>query len=368
MKLIADVHIPFLKGVLEPFFEEIQYIATQDITPQTVRDADALLIRTRTNCNESLLSESKVKFIGSATIGFDHIDTDYCDKTGIKWVNSPGCNSDAVLQWVLSALFQIQDDFKIDYSGKVIGIVGVGNVGRRVANAARFLGFKVLCCDPPRVRNESLTDFVDFETITKESDIISFHVPLKLNGENATWHMANEKFFAEIKQGAIIINSSRGEVIDSNELLKAIQTKITKASAIDVWENEPNISAELIASSIIATPHIAGYSLEGKVLGTKMVVDKLSEFFNLGLHPWLPNPNPLTKKVLISHPESVKEIISKTYDIKADDIALRFSLDKFENLRNTYNYRRDFTGHEVVADNNTIIDVISKLGFQVNNK
>lgn len=361
MRLIADKNIPFLKGVLEPFFD-VEYYSGSEITSEIVRNADALIIRTRTICDSNLLSGSKVKFIGSATIGFDHIDTNYCANNNITWVNAPGCNSAGVQQWVATALIHWAELNSMNLSGLTIGVVGVGNVGKKVVDLARVLGMKVLCCDPPRKRNEGLSDFVDFETVLKESDIITFHVPLNYEGVVNTFHMLNHHSIALCKPNVYIINSSRGEVLNTEGLISFLESNPNAQVALDVWENEPNLSVELLRKTIIATPHVAGYSLEGKVMGTKMVIDSLSQFFNLGICPWLPSPNPLVEKIKLTNPTNIAAAIKSTYNILGDD--LRNTFESFENLRNNYNYRRDFSGHTVDLYSK-YSDYLKKIGFSV---
>lgn len=361
MRLIADKNIPFLKGVLEPFFD-VEYYSGSDITAEIVRNADALIIRTRTVCDSNLLAGSKVKFIGSATIGFDHIDTNYCASNNITWVNAPGCNSAGVQQWVAAALIHWAELNSMSLFGLTIGVVGVGNVGRKVAELAKVLGMKVLCCDPPRKRIEDLTDYVDFETVLRESDIITFHVPLNYEGVDKTFHMLNPHSIALCKPNVYIINSSRGEVVNTEGLIAFLESNPNAQAALDVWENEPNLSVELLRKTIIATPHIAGYSLEGKVMGTKMVVDSLSQFFNLGIGPWLPNPNPLIEKVRVEQSLNIAATIKSTYNIMSDD--LRKTSESFENLRNSYNYRRDFSGH-IVAMSSKYSKDLNRVGFSV---
>jgi len=267
MKLVADINIPYLKGVFNPYFENVVLLPAKEITKEIVKDADALLVRTRTLCNIDLLEGSGVKFIGSATIGFDHIDTDYCNSRGIEWVNAAGCNSGADQQWVAAALLQISESKGINLEGKVLGIVGVGNVGSKVVEIGLALGMNVLCCDPPRKRDEHLADFVDIKTIAQCADFITLHVPLTSTGIDATYHIIDKELIEQFRDGAVLINSSRGEVVETQSLNEAITHKKIGAAALDVWENEPNISTELLTLVDIATPHIAGYSIEGKVNG-----------------------------------------------------------------------------------------------------
>ncbi|MGE0079475.1 MAG: 4-phosphoerythronate dehydrogenase [Bacteroidales bacterium] len=361
MRLVADKNIPFLKGVLESYFE-VEYLSGKDITSDVVRNADAMLIRTRTICNSALLSGSKVKFIGSATIGFDHIDTNYCDNNKIVWANAPGCNSAGVQQWVATALIHWAELNSKSLSGLTIGVVGVGNVGKKVVDVAKMFGMNVLCCDPPRKRSEELDSFVDLETILKNSDIITFHVPLNHDGADKTFHMLNSDSLSLCKPDVYILNSSRGEVVDTNGLLSFLNSKPKTQAALDVWENEPNVSTELMHRTIIATPHIAGYSLEGKVMGTKMIVESLSRFFGLGIDSWFPTPNPLDEKVVLDKVDNIFTAIKSTYNIVGDD--LRNANADFESLRNNYNYRRDFSGHAVNQSCNLLED-LKRIGFSV---
>jgi erythronate-4-phosphate dehydrogenase len=368
MKLVADINIPYIEGVLDSYFESVVLLPAKEITFDVVSDADALLVRTRTCCNGNLLEGSTVKFIGSATIGFDHIDSNYCNSRGIEWVNAPGCNSGAVQQWVVAALLQISKSRGINLEGKILGVVGVGNVGRKVVEVALALGIQVLCCDPPRKREEHLADFVDLKTLVQESDFISLHVPLTSEGTDATYHLFDKSLIDLLKDGVVLINSSRGEVIETHSLINAINNKRIAATALDVWENEPNISKDLLKIVDIATPHIAGYSVEGKVNGSRIVVDALSKFFNLGIHPWTPIQNPLTKKELIDSPINLVDVLLKTYEITKDDLTFRKSFHDFERVRSEYSLRREFSGFMISNVEKEIAIALKKLGFEINNQ
>jgi len=364
MKLVADINIPYLKGALDSYFKRVVLLPAKEITSDIVRDADALLVRTRTICNADLLEGSTVKFIGSATIGFDHIDSKYCNSRDIEWVNAPGCNSGGVQQWVASALVYISKVKRIDLNGKVLGVVGVGNVGKKVVEVGKALGMKVICCDPPRKRDENLLDFVDITTIAQQSDFVTFHVPLTNSGLDSTYHMVNSELLNSFKNGVVFLNSSRGEVVDTNSLIDSINGKKFSAVALDVWENEPTISHELLNLVDIATPHIAGYSLEGKVNGTSMVIDSMSRFFNLGIHPWTPKPNPTEVKEILQNPINLIDVIERISQIKVDDSQLRKMPDKFEQIRSDYNLRRDFTGYSISECNEDLASLLDSLGFK----
>ncbi len=336
IKIVADNKIPFLKGVFENV-AEIEYLNPADINHDSIKTADALIIRTRTNCNSDLLDNTNVKFIATATIGFDHIDTEYCKGKNIKWINAPGCNSFSVKQYVASALLTIARKKNINLSEKTIGIVGVGNVGSKVASVAKNFGMKVLLNDPPRERSEDKNKFVSIDKIISESDIITFHVPLIKDGIDKTYHMADESFFKKLKKDIIFFNTSRGSVVNNSALKAAIIEGKIEAALLDVWENEPNIDLELLNKVDIATPHIAGYSADGKANGTSVSVKGVSEFFNLGIDKnWYPKEIPSPKnsnEILIdcknkTAQQIFSEAVLSTYDILNDDKTLeRFSSD-----------------------------------------
>lgn len=314
MKIIADEAIPYLKGIFENECE-VEYYPGSEITPQRVKDADALIVRTRTKCNAQLLEGSKVKVIASATIGTDHIDRAWCQSHNIALFNAPGCNSGGVLQYFLTALFKCLStrelwqkflnctpdagsaaagaaDGAVTAAGDsasasapfTVGVIGVGNVGSKVAAACEGLGFEVLRNDPPKERQQTLAynsgylrivDFKDYyslDYLLENSDVVTLHVPL----DETTRGMADASFFARMKPGAIFINSSRGEVVDEAALLANINK--LAAVVLDVWVGEPNINKELLQSAFIATPHIAGYSAEGKIKGTQMAVEAIRRY------------------------------------------------------------------------------------------
>ena len=292
MKIVADDKIPFLKGILEPYANVI-YLPGKDITRNIVKDADALIIRTRTKCTEEFLSGTSLKFIGTATIGFDHIDTQFCGRNNIFWTNAPGCNSSSVQQYVIAALLKTAQEYGFSLKDKTLGIIGVGNVGSKVERFGKLMGMNVLLNDPPRARKEGRKDFVNLSDLLRASDIVTLHVPLNVVGRDSTYHMFDEKRLAKIKKGALLLNTSRGEVIETNALKKALSEGWLKGAVIDVWENEPDIDTGLLSLVNTATPHIAGYSTDGKANGTSKIVNSLCEFFKLPLKDWYPPDVPL---------------------------------------------------------------------------
>lgn len=372
MKVIADDKIPFLRGVLEPFLD-IEYVPGKDISREMLHEVDALLIRTRTRCNKELLEGTSVSFIATATIGYDHIDTDYCKKQGITWTNAPGCNSGSVLQYVASALLLYSKQNNIDLSQRVMGVVGVGNVGSKIVKLAEILGMQVILCDPPRARREGACGFMSLEGIKREADIISMHVPLNLVGEDITHHLVDDNFLTKLNDDTLLINSSRGEVVSTESLKRELrQKKLT--SIIDVWENEPTIDSELLDLAYIATPHIAGYSADGKANGTQMSVQALSRFFNLGLDNWEPDEIPLPDSSEIhcnglnkSFQEILTEVVLQTYDITIDNSWLRNDIGRFELYRSNYPIRREFRAFKIKCPNIKDDDKkkLRKLGFKI---
>jgi erythronate-4-phosphate dehydrogenase len=371
IKIIADDKIPFLEGVLEPY-AQVKYLPGRNISQDEIKNADALLIRTRTRCTRELLKGTGVKFIGTATIGFDHIDTGYCELNNIKWVNAPGCNSSSVQQYIAAALFKISREFRFSLKDKTIGIIGAGNVGEKVEKFCNLLGMKVLVNDPPRARKEGNEKFTELNALLKESDIITLHVPLSFVGEDKTFHMINEKSLRKMKKGAWLINTSRGEVAETLSLKKARSSGRLSGIVADVWENEPAIDSRLMQLSFIATPHIAGYSTDGKANGTSIVVNELARFFNIPLKDWYPEkvPAPSYPEIALNGrdkdtEETVRIAVEHTYNISEDDLKLRFSPSDFEKLRGDYPVRREFPAYTVNLEGSTVKTkkIIESLGF-----
>ncbi len=339
MKIVADVDVPFLKGVLEPY-AEVVYKKGPEITSADVKDADALILRTRTRCDAALLEGSSVKLIATATIGTDHVDFDYCNSHGIDVQNAAGCNAGGVMQYVFSALYGIAARKGIKIEGGTIGIVGVGNVGRRVEQMAEYLGFKVLRCDPPRADAEGPEGFCSLEYLLENSQIVTMHVPL----DETTRKMADAVFFSHMQPGAIFINASRGEVVDE-AALKMAMPKLG-ATVIDTWNNEPNVDEELVDLADIATPHIAGYSYQGKQMGTAMAVRAVARHFGLeALYDFFPADEPDHEPVLLDlHGKNhgqIAAVFQYNYPIFTDDFRFRMDPARFEKLRSEYQYRRE---------------------------
>lgn len=373
MKIVIDNKIPFIKNVFEPF-ADVEYIEGMTISNSDLLDADALIIRTRTRCNKQLLDGTAVKFIATATIGFDHIDTTYCEQHGIQWTNAPGCNSGSVQQWFMSALLTYAAEQKIDLTTRTLGIIGVGNVGKKILRFADSLGLKVLINDPPRARNEGTCGFNSLGSLIKECDILTLHVPLNMTGDDKTHHLFDLKKLAKLNPGCLLINSSRGEVIDNNALIEYSLKTGTGDIILDVWENEPDINTELLKEVYFATPHIAGYSTDGKANGTAIAVQKISEYFGLPLSDWYPDELPSPENSVITIDAKLKskqkfltEIIQSTYSIREDHTMLINSPESFESQRGNYPIRREPAGWQVnlYNDKRNYKMLLERLGFQV---
>jgi len=373
IRIIADDKIPYLKGALDAV-ADVEYLPGASITRSHLQKADALIVRTRTRCNEELLEGTPVKFIATATIGYDHIDVDYCRERGIVWTNAPGCNSGSVQQYLAAALVFLARKFSMELKGTTLGIVGVGHVGKKVQQVAEIFGMRLLLNDPPRERQEGSDSFVSLAEICRQADIITFHVPLIKGGPDNTFHLAGESFFAGLRKGVIIINSSRGEVVETAALKKALGEAVVKAAVIDVWENEPVIDRQLLSMVTLGTPHIAGYSRDGKAGGTMMSVQAISRFFNLGLDHWQPpgielppHPEIFIDPAGKSREQVLQEAVYATYKIEEDDRRLREDVSSFERQREQYPVRREFYAYRVALKNPAAkyIEPLRALGFQI---
>lgn len=338
-KIVIDDKIPYIKETISKLTNRAVYIPGNMIGNDDIRDADALIIRTRTHCDAQLLKGSNVKFVATATIGYDHIDTNFMEQAGIKWINCPGCNASSVAQYIDAVLTLIKTEKHIDIQKQTIGIVGCGHVGKKVVEVAKRKGMNILICDPPRSDAEGEKGFVSMEQIAKEADIITFHVPLTKEGRYPTYHLANETLFDSLSKRPIIINSSRGAVVDNEALLYAINYNKVKDAVIDTWENEPNISKELLKCVWIGTPHIAGYSADGKTNADNMVISALCEFFSLPMQPAICPPEIPNADLC---PKNEDERTLFFYNPIPESNKLKLEPEKFEWFRNNYPLRREY--------------------------
>ena len=323
MQIAIDPYIPFVRGLFEKYGAKVVY-------GDNINGCDAVIIRTRTRCDSAFLKNHSPKIIATATIGYDHIDVEYCHRHGIELVTAAGCNARAVAQWVFAALIALNVDNPPEHT---LGIVGVGNVGSVVDRIARSVGFRTLLCDPPRAAHEN--GFVTLDFLLENSTIVTLHTPLN----TTTRGMADESFFKKISREAIFLNSSRGEVVNERALLDSGLKKI----ALDVWCNEPKIDRELLERVNIATPHIAGYSQQGKAMGSAIVVRAVAASLGIDeLLNWYP---PEVEPTMINESltwQQMRQTMCANYSILADDCALRKAPLQFENLRSNYHYRKEF--------------------------
>ena len=314
--IVVDRDIPFIAGVFEPWFS-VRYLAGREIGPDAVRDAVALVVRTRTRCDAQLLAGSSVRLVATATIGTDHIDGAFCAAQGITVVSAPGCNAAAVAQYVRTAMRALS----LDTPGATLGVIGVGHVGSLVAAAGRRSGLRVLLNDPPRAAAEGPAAFTPLPDLLTQADIVTLHIPLWPENRD----FADAAFFSRLRPGTAFINASRGEVVDEEALLLARPG--LGALVIDTWKNEPSINRRLLEAADIATPHIAGYSIQGKIKGTEAVVRAVGKTFGI--------------PALTSFSVRGVPLPQEPYDIWADTAALRADPAAFESLRAQYAYRND---------------------------
>lgn len=330
VKIVVDKAIPFIRERF-PKDAEILYVSGGEFTPELVSDADAIIIRTRTVCDSSLLKDSKVRLIATATIGTDHIDIPWCEKNGISVRNAPGCNAPGVAQYLFASIFR--NGFDPDLH--TLGLIGYGNVGHVVVDWARQMGIKFLVSDPPREeRGDKEVEYVPMEYLLQKSDVITLHVPLIKDGRHPTLNLIGKDELEKIKKNALLVNSSRGGVVDEKALKPLLKEKRIKA-IIDVWENEPFIDEELVKFASIATPHIAGYSEQGKMRATRMALEAVNEILEIPMNisglECIPQ-----KKMKIT-----RKLIEDSYNPMSDSQKLNSEIRNFENLRNHYHYRQE---------------------------
>jgi len=312
MLITLDKDIKNLRGIFEPCFS-VQYLNSNDISKENLKDSEALIVRSTRKYGAETLLGTNVRFIGTVTSGFEHIDTDFCEKNGIFWTTAHGSNARSVAEYVSAALVEISKKINLPLNELMLGIVGVGAVGSEVKKEAEKFGMRLLLCDPPKNLNDNIFD----------ADIITLHTPLEKGGKYPTWHLANEEFFRKMKKGAWLINTSRGAVCGSEALRQALRGKHLGGAVIDVWENEPNIDESLLPLIEIATPHIAGHSAEAKINAANMLVKSIGEYFNIG---------ELKNKTLPLPQDSG----NGNYLIRTDDLNFRKEPKKFAEIRNGY--------------------------------
>ncbi|WP_443897749.1 NAD(P)-dependent oxidoreductase [Paraprevotella clara] len=340
MKIVVDDKIPFIREAIAQISTDVIYKPGIAISPDDIHDADALIIRTRTRCDETLLKGSKVSFIATATIGYDHLDIEYLKRAHITWTNCPGCNANSVGQYIHSCLLLLEKEKGYNL------LVGVGHVGHAVIEAIRPLGVQILLNDPPqkealRKAGKPHEFFLKMEELQEKCDIISFHTPLITKGPYPTFHLANKTFFNALKKQPIIINTSRGAVVDNTDVLQALKDGIIRDAIIDTWENEPNINQELLNLIYIGTPHIAGYSADGKANATRMALTALCNHFHLPVTFQIRVPQ-LPEEELPEPNLTETERALVLYNPHTDSLKLKSHPTMFEELRGNYPLRREF--------------------------
>ena len=339
LKIIIDQNIPFVRGVFESV-ANVQYLSSQNIDNQAIKDADVLIVRTRTRCNELLLHNAKVRFIATATAGSDHIDFDFCKKNNIEIAVAFGCNARSVAQYVASAIGFWQKKNGFENENLTIGIVGCGYVGKEVEKVAKLLNINILLNDTPLQKSTGSTKFVSLQHIAENADIITFHTPLTFDGEFPTKNLANRDFFENIRRKPLIINAARGGVVDETELLKAYKSGKIADFVLDCWENEPQISHEMLKNALIATPHIAGYSADGKANAAKIIVRAVAQFFGFEELKNFDVILPKNEKKCTDF-KSAQKLFLDNYNIEFDSKNLKSNPQNFEFFRNNYYERRE---------------------------
>ncbi len=385
MKIIADINIPFVADCFSSI-GEVAVVPGPKIKPEVISDADILLVRSVTPVNSDLLKAGKVRFVGTATIGLDHIDIDFLQRTGIGFASAPGSNANSVAEYVVAALLSVGKKHKIELEGKSIGIIGVGNCGSRIAKKCAALGMKPYLNDPPLQRQTGQGKYLALEELF-DCDFITLHTPLAFEGIDRTFHLADERFFKSLKNGCVFFNASRGGVVETAALKAAIKSGRLGAVVLDVWENEPEIDVELLEMVDIGTAHIAGYSLDGKVEGMIMIYKAVCEHFGFEAEftakSFLPVPAVPQLEVDAEgtgEQEILRTVVEKVYRISEDDLRLReisnIQEDKraafFSRLRKDYPIRREFRNTRIIivdseqriADSKRISEKLAGVGFR----
>lgn len=378
MRILADQNIPFAKQAFADIGEVSNFVG-RELSAEDVRDVDILLVRSVSKVNAALLQGSQVKFVGSATIGTDHIDLDYLQQHNIGFANAPGSNATSAAEYVLTALLHVAVNKHLDLQALQVGIVGYGNVGSRVARLFRALGIQCHIYDPPRQQRLADIEYCDWQTICA-CDVISAHVPLTKEGDYPTYQMFNHEFFSCLQPGALFINTSRGDAVDEAALLTRLNSDHVLHLVLDVWQNEPSINPRLVEQSYISTPHIAGYAYDGKLRGTEMVYQAVCQRFDVvpqwNMQSVLTDGN--TKLVVDEDPDFIAalyNLIRQAYTITEDSNKLRGILQMnneqaalhFDSLRKNYPKRREFAHFEVDASGlaQTRQRIIQQLGFKL---
>jgi len=376
MLIVADENIPLLDAFFAGF-GEIRRVPGRSIDRATVEQADVLLVRSVTNVNRALLEGSKVRFVGTCTIGTDHLDLDYFNEAGISWSSAPGCNARGVVDYVLGSLMTLAEIEGVDLPQRTYGVIGAGEVGGRLIKVLKGLGWNVKVCDPPRQAAEG-GDYVSLEQIIEQCDVISLHTPLTRTGEGATWHLFDEQRLQQLQPGTWLINAARGPVVDNAALRNVLLEREDLQAVLDVWEAEPEVDVALAELCVLATPHIAGYSLDGKQRGTAQIYQAYCEFIvqppSIQLSDLLPAPwlSEVTLHADSDPAWALAMLCRGVYDPRRDDADFRRSLvgsvgeqrAAFDVLRKQYPVRREIEGLKVRIDGDSpqLQQIVAALG------
>lgn len=376
MKVVADADIPYVKEAFIGFGRVVTAPA-QKITKELLKDASILLVRSVTKVDGELLEGTTVKFVATATTGTDHIDTSYLENENIGFASTPGSNANSVAEYIVSALLHCANEKKCKLNDCTIGIIGVGNVGSKVLDRVQALGMRYLLNDPPKKRITNNSIYISLDEILRESDIVTLHVPLTMEGPDSTYHMVDREFITRMRDGALLINTSRGKVVDEEQLCETAPDKLG-GIVIDVWETEPAVNSDLLELADIATPHIAGYSYDGKIKGTRMIHDSACAFF---FRDKVWDENAIVKKLsgekidIIKSKNPVFNAVQKAYSITEDDKVFRKIIELednkkagyFDTLRKNYPKRLEFSHFKIKTEkiSNKDKDILSNLGFNL---
>jgi len=380
MKIVADENIPYVQ---EAFAElgRVECRPGRELSAEDLRDTEILLVRSITAVNAQLLENTPVRFVGTATIGTDHIDRDYLKSRNIEFASAAGSNSNSVVEYVITALLTLAQRQEWRLESKTIGIIGVGNIGSRLAKKVQALGMIPLLNDPPLQRQTGDPKYLPLDKVLR-ADFVTCHVPLTQSGPDATYHLLDEKILKRMSPAQVLINTSRGPVVDNQALKRCVQAGRIGPVVLDVWENEPDIDVELLERSAIGTPHIAGYSFDGKVNGTVMLYEAVCRFLGrpaaFDITGLLPEPL-LPSMELITSGQSDQDILGKAmhsiYNIGRDDAELRDITGRptdqrggyFDRLRKEYPVRREAMNTKIMLKPNDpeMAKKLSLLGFQI---
>lgn len=370
MKILVDENMPYARELFSRL-GEVKAVPGRPIPVAELAGADALMVRSVTKVNETLLANQSIKFVGTATAGTDHVDQVWLAQAGIGFSAAPGCNAIAVVEYVFSSLLYLAERDGFTLTDRTVGIVGVGNVGGRLQKRLEALGVRTLLCDPPRADNGDEGDFRTLDELVQEADILTFHTPLFKDGPYKSLHLADDALIRRLKPGAILINACRGPVVDNAALLKCLEAGQDLSVVLDVWEPEPDLNLALLDKVDIGTSHIAGYTLEGKARGTTQVFEAYSKFIGqaqqVALDTLLPPPEfgRITLHGKLDQP-TLKRLVHLVYDVRRDDAPLRKVAGipgEFDKLRKNYLERREWSSLYVQCDDADAATLLKKLGF-----